>query len=338
MQTLTPHTIFGGRYKIASLLGEGGMGQVYRAEHLGLRKDVALKIINAELAGDGGDRFQREAHATARLDHPGCVRILDYGCTSDGCQFIAMDLIDGPTLASELQREPCFSVARAMRVAGGLLSALAHAHSQGVLHRDVKPENVMFARRNGVHRTVLIDFGLARLCDEGPVTAAGMCVGSPSYLAPERLLGRPYDARADVYAVGVVLYEMLVGERPFGGGTPKDIFRRQQGRPPRPLRAARSDVSPALDAVVIRALARDPARRFADAEEMLSALEQLPLDERIAAERARTARVEEEPTCAIAELEPYAPSVSRRVWSWLRYGAWRWQTAETHRRQTSAGR
>ncbi len=325
---LAPHTIFGWRYKIVSLLGRGGMGHVYRAEHLGLRKEVALKVIGAEFLSDIETRFEREARATARLAHPGCVRILDYGRTSDRRQYIAMELIDGPTLASELQAGARFTVARAVRIGRDLLTALAHAHSQGVLHRDVKPENVMFSHNGGAPRTVLIDFGLARLCDDGPLTAAGICVGSPSYLAPERLLGRLYDARADLYSVGVVLYEMLAGTRPFTGDSPREILRCHLERPARPLRACRRDVSPALENVVLRALAKEPARRYSDAEEMLAALEDIPVLEQLAVQRACAARAEEAPTTAFAELQPCSPSLPRRIWSWIRYGAWRWGSDE----------
>ncbi|HWU87188.1 MAG TPA: serine/threonine-protein kinase [Kofleriaceae bacterium] len=326
--TLAPRTIFGSRYKIVSLLGRGGMGHVYRAEHLGLRKEVALKVIGAELLGDIEMRFEREARATARLDHPGCIRILDYGRTTDRRQFIAMELIDGPTLASELRVGARFTVARAVRIARELLTALAHAHARGVLHRDVKPENVMFSHKDGTSRTVLIDFGLARLCDDGPLTVAGVCIGSPSYLAPERLLGRLYDARADLYSVGVVLYEMLAGARPFAGDSPREIMRCHLERPARPLRAWRRDVSPALEQVVLRALAKEPARRYADAEEMLAALEDVPVLEQLAVQRVLVARAEEAPTTAFAELQPLSPSLPRRLWSWIRYGAWRWNIGE----------
>jgi serine/threonine-protein kinase len=325
MPTLAPRSIFAGRYKIISMLGRGGMGHVYRAEHLGLRKEVALKVIGAEFLGDLEMRFEREARTTARLDHPGCVRILDYGRADDRRQFMAMELIDGPTLARELAGGT-LSVGRALRVSRDVLTALAHAHGQGILHRDVKPENIMFAMKAGAARAVLIDFGLARLCDDGALTAAGICIGSPSYLAPERLLGRRYDARADVYSVGVVLYEMLAGERPFPGNSACEIMQRHMERPARPLRAIRRDVTLSLENFVLRALAKDPARRFADAEEMLGALDDVPVLDQLADRRRHAVRAEESPTTAVARATATTPSVARRAWSWLRYGAWRWNT------------
>ena len=328
MSALAEHSIFAERYEILGSIGAGGMGEVYRARHLGLDKVLALKILatprasssrpaGEQTAADFAARFHREARAIARLDHPGCVRVLDYGRTPDGLQYIAMELVEGPTLASELARGP-LPVARAIAVTRQLLRGLAHAHERGILHRDVKPENVILTPR-----AVLIDFGLARLRDEAAMTAAGMCVGSPSYIAPERLLGKSYDARADLYAVGVIAYEMLAGVRPFAG-TPEAIMHQAIHRPPRPLRARRRDVPPALDAVIRRALAKVPARRFADAEAMLSAIDALEeLEENVYVAAEEAARTDEEPTTAVAQLAPYRPPWWTRMWSWLRYGSWR---------------
>jgi len=178
---------------------------------------------------------------------------------------------------------------------------------------------------------VLIDFGLARLRDDDALTVAGMCIGSPSYLAPERLLGRLYDRRADLYAVGVILYEMLAGCRPFGGACAEEIVRAHVSRPPPPLRAIRCDVPADLDRIVTRALAKDPDHRFPDANTMLSALVDLPLAEHIAW-RASAGPVlrDDEPTIAVVELAPATLSLASRVWSWLRTGA--------RRSQLSAGR
>lgn len=318
MGTLVPEAIFADRYKIVSLLGRGGMGEVHRAEHLALGKEVALKVLKSKATPDSEARFAREARAIARLEHSSCVRILDYG-TWFGSRYIAMELVDGPTLATALRTDGQFSTARAVNVTRNVLAALAHAHAKGVLHRDVKPENVMLVSR-GIARTVLIDFGLASLGDEGPLTASGMCLGSPSYIAPERLLGQPHDARSDLYAVGVMLYEMLAGARPFVG-TPEEIMHQALHRPPRPLRAIRRDISRALDAVITRALAKDPAKRFGDAEEMLSELADLPLDEQIDDPEAV---LHDEQATTMTQLEIPRLSIWARLWSWVRYGRWRW--------------
>ncbi len=305
------------------------MGSVYRAEHMGLGKDVALKVLG-RLSHELEERFEREARAIARLDHPGCVRVFDYGEDERGVQFIAMELVEGPTLHAALGGD-VVSVPRALHVAKAVLSALAHAHSQGVIHRDVKPENIMFSTRSAF-RVVLIDFGLASLRDAPALTGSGIAMGSPSYIAPERLLGQAHDARSDLYALGVVLYEMISGIRPFLGGSPQEIMANVLTRPPRPLRALVPDVSPALDAVIRRALAKDPARRFADAEEMLSALTDVEAFEAaIAAEpvapSAPDAGGDAEPDASMtmAQLSIFQPSLWQRLWSRVRYGRWRWR-------------
>src|SRR5687768_15862705 len=241
MGTLAAGTVFAERYEIVSLLGRGGMGSVYRARHVTLRKHIALKVMDGT---DHEARFDREARAIARLDHPSCVRVLDCGRDDEGWRpYIAMDLLEGPTLARLMRDEGQLSTGRAVAIARNLLTALAHAHQQGVLHRDLKPENVIVTSRDGAPRAVLIDFGLSHILDEAGLTAKGMCLGSPSYLAPERLEGFEYDARADIYGVGVLLYEMLAGEKPFTGASTEEILMNCRERPAKPLRAIRKDVS-----------------------------------------------------------------------------------------------
>ena len=321
MATLAPGSTFAGRYEILGVLGRGGMGNVFRARHVGLGKDVALKVLGTTSVNDGEARFEREARAIAKLDHPCCVRVLDYGRTKRH-QYLAMQLLEGPTLAAAL-RDGRLPSGRAAQIARNLLSALVHAHGRGILHRDIKPENVMLVGEAG--RAVLIDFGLAHLDNDAPLTARGMCIGSPSYLAPERLDGHPHDARADLFAVGVILYEMLAGARPFVGATPEDIMRHCRERPPRPLRAIRADVPRSLEAVVVRALAKDPARRFQTAEDMLAAIDDVPVLEELAAHAAVAVREEQETTTMVATAD--RPGWWSRLWSRLRFGRWRWHSA-----------
>ena len=344
MKAYTPGTLVADRYQIVGSLGRGGMGHVYRARHLGLHKDVALKVISTRNVDQVAARFEREAQAIARLDHPGCVRVLDHGRTAEGAQYLAMELIEGTTLATALHEGGPFAPARAASIARSLLAALAHAHDRGVLHRDLKPANVILPAGAAL-RPVLIDFGLASLRDAGPLTADGICLGSPSYVAPERLLGLPHGERSDVYAVGVILYELLAGAPPFLGGSPEEIMQEVLHHPFRPLRALRADVPAVLEAIVRRALARDPAHRFADAEEMMSALDALAAFEwQVRAgsadggagaeahadvdaggaggadatdDAAKTRSIE------IAQLEVIQPSPWSRFWSWLRFGPWR---------------
>jgi serine/threonine protein kinase len=339
--TLGTNEIFAGRYRILGLLGRGGMGHVYRAEHVGLRKPVALKVLGKR-SEEYVARFEREARAIARLDHRGCVRIFDHGTAEGGFDdkgipYIAMELVEGPTLAVEIA-EDSFTVDRAIEVTRALLLALAHAHAHGVVHRDLKPENVMFARSPGTEghatgRPVIIDFGLASLSDAAGITGNGFAMGSPSYIAPERMRGEPHDARADIYAVGVILYEMLSGLRPFLGANPQEIMTNALTRPPRPLRAVVPEVPAALDAVIRRALAKDPAKRFADAEDMLSALDDIAfLDVRRSHSELEVEDHDPSASMTMAILAQPRLSLLARAWSWLRYGAWRWRSGVTEPR------
>jgi eukaryotic-like serine/threonine-protein kinase len=306
----------GARYELLGLLGKGGMGEVYRARHVGLGKAVAIKVLAPNLPEQFQVRFAREARAIARLDHPCCVRILDHGCEA-GRRYIAMELLDGPTLASVLADEGQLAVSRAIAITRDLVRALAHAHARGVLHRDLKPENIILVARGAV----IIDFGLAALHDAAPLTRDGMCIGSPSYLAPERLRGAPHDERSDLYALGVILYEMLAGLKPFVGATPEEVMHHALERPARPLRALRGELPPALEQLVLRALAKDPARRFGDAEELRSALEAIT-------ETPPTTSRDDLAAETMIALSLARPSVMSRAWSWLRYGRWRWHSAK----------
>jgi serine/threonine-protein kinase len=275
-------------YRIMRLIGRGGMADVYRACHAVTGEEVALKLLAPIYAVSVLEqRFQREAINAARLRHPGCVRVIEHGVAEDGTLFLSMELLTGRTLRSELNAAGKLAVGHAVRVIKELLDALAHAHGAGVLHRDIKPENVMFRRpqlppppvrirRGAAPAVVLIDFGLSVLRDDARLTAIGTCMGSPSYLAPERLLEQSYDERADVYAVGVVLYELLAGAPPFSGTTPIEIARQHIERSPLAIDDLRPDVPQRLASIVHRALAKDPDDRFQSATEMLSEIRELP--------------------------------------------------------------
>jgi serine/threonine protein kinase len=318
----SPGMVFAGRYEILGAIGRGGMGNVYRARRKDLDTEVALKILGPTIIDDSEARFEREARAIAKLDHPGCVRILDYGRTKKH-QFIAMQLLEGRTLGQLLVAEGRLSTARAVHHARTLALALAHAHSRGVLHRDLKPENVVVTESQ---RAVLIDFGLAHVLDDAPLTARGMCFGSPSYLAPERLEGAPHDVRADLYSLGVMLYEMLAGTRPFAGKNLAELLHACRTRPARPLRAIRDDISPQLEAVVVRALAKDPARRFQSAEDFVFALDDVPVLEELAAIATSAAREEVASTLVNVPLVIDRPGLFTRIWARLRFGRWRWRS------------
>jgi serine/threonine protein kinase len=308
---------FGG-YEILGMLGEGGVGRVYRARRVGAQLlEVALKIVEPPTPADAA-RFDREADAIARLRHPNIVRGVERGAVGSR-RFIALELVAGPTLGEVLADEGQLGLDRALAIARDVLAALAHAHARGVIHRDVKPDNVIVAARGAV----LVDFGLAALRDAGPLTAAGTCVGSPSYIAPERLLGHPHDARSDVYAVGVMLYEMLAGLRPFVGASAEEIMQLALARPPRPLRVTCPDLPPTIEALVARALAKDPTRRFEDAAAMLWSL----VDARDAPAPSAPPDDGSAATTHL-DLAPLGSWWSRFV-AWLRYGRWRWRARET---------
>jgi serine/threonine-protein kinase len=209
---MIPRTL--GRYEIFSLLGEGGMGRVYKARDPMIERTVAIKTLAVELAegqlAEFKERFFREARSAGRVSHPSVVTIFDVG-ESDGVAFIAMEYVEGATLRAVLDAGAPLAVAEACRIGARMAGALAAAHKHGIVHRDVKPGNIMIGAEDTVK---LMDFGIARLPD-GMRTKTGLIVGSPTYLAPEQIVGRGADARSDIYALGVVLYEMLTGVPPF---------------------------------------------------------------------------------------------------------------------------
>jgi beta-lactam-binding protein with PASTA domain len=263
--------LVGGRYEITGLIASGGMGEVFEARDRVLDRVVALKVLRPGLGADPAfvERFRREATAAARLSHPGIVRIYDWGRDEDGSAYMAMELVEGQNLRQVLAAAGRLRPEVAARVAEQVAAALEHARRAGLVHRDVKPENILLSPDGSVK---VADFGLARTLASSRATQAGVVLGTPHYLAPEQVEGREADHRADVYALGVVLYEMLTGETPFRGDAPAAIaYQRLERDVPAPS-ARVPGVPPALDDVVRRATARDPARRFATAGEMAEAL------------------------------------------------------------------
>ncbi|MCC6994275.1 MAG: serine/threonine protein kinase [Deltaproteobacteria bacterium] len=279
-------TIIGDRYRVVRLLGRGGMAAVYRGEHELLKKPVAIKVILPSL-GDDPDmarRFEREATLAAKLDHPNCVAVTDFGRTSSGRFFLVMEYLEGIALADLLFEQRRVSSERALDYTRQILRGLGRAHELGILHRDLKASNIMLIKRpgpGGREVAKIIDFGIARLVGDtattqGFKTEAGIVFGTADYLAPERLTAAPdIDGRCDLYSVGVMLYEMLCGERPFHAEDPMEIVQRTLKELPMPPRDKAPDagISPALERVVLRALEKDPRRRYADARAMLEALD-----------------------------------------------------------------
>jgi hypothetical protein len=270
--------VLNSRYRITHRLGEGGMGVVYRGERLELNRPVAIKFLHSPYAKSQKfvSRFQREARAMSRLSHPCCVSVIDFGVHD--APYIVMDFVTGATLRDVLD-DGRIPPARGVQIVRQILSGLAHAHGQGVIHRDIKPGNIMLGEAAGMGDHVRIfDFGLAKLHDpgfEGEPSMVGI-VGTPCYMAPEQTRGDKVDARADLYATGIVLFEMLTGQKPFDGEDSVSILRMQRERPAPKLRSLMPDLSPELEVVVGRALEKDLMKRYQTAAEFLQELEAVP--------------------------------------------------------------
>ena len=264
--------IFGDRYEVEGRIGAGGMAEVWRGHDRVLNRTVAIKTLLPQFARDASfvDRFRREAQAAARLNHPGIVSVYDSGTDGD-TPYIVMEFIEGRTLADYLASGKTVPPMKAAEIAKDIAEALAVAHAQGVIHRDIKPANVMVTREGKV---LVMDFGIARLIS-GPETApqTSAVLGTASYLSPEQAQGQPVDARTDIYALGVVLYEMLTGRPPFTGDSPMAIAYKQVNATPPAPSSANPDVPPELDAVVMRALSKNPANRYQTGKEFADDLE-----------------------------------------------------------------
>jgi beta-lactam-binding protein with PASTA domain len=264
-------TTVDGRYQIVARIASGGMGEVFRAHDPVLDRDVALKVLHNALAQDAGfiERFRREARSAGMLSHPNIVAVHDWGETSD-TYFMVMEFIRGPNLRTVLMKNGPMAPAQAVEVASQVLAALEHAHEQGIVHRDVKPENILITR-NGVVKVA--DFGLARALAAARVShAPGTVTGTVQYLSPEQIEGQAADARTDLYSAGIVLYELLVGKVPFSGETSLAIaYKHLRERVPPPS-ASNPMVPPSLDRVVLSATERDRDRRTSDARSMRAEL------------------------------------------------------------------
>ena len=273
--------VLGGRYRLLERLGQGGMGTVYRATHTLMDKPVAVKILRAELAGDAEAvaRFHREARSASRLDHDHCIRVTDFGQSDDGLLFLVMELLDGHSLSHVTRRGPV-PAARAAAIGIAVGEALQHAHDAGIIHRDLKPDNVFLARRKKGREIVkVLDFGLAKLASDsalGPsITRDGTVFGTPEYMAPEQAEGEKLDGRTDVYALGVILYQLVCGEVPFKSSNFVALLTKQVSEEPTPPRDRRPDleIPPGLELIIMKCLAKRREDRYATAGEIADDLE-----------------------------------------------------------------
>jgi serine/threonine-protein kinase len=256
--TATEGRRLGGRYRMEALLATGGMGEVWAARDLLLDRAVAVKVLGGALAGDGraAERLRREARAAARLEHPNIARMLDLG-EQDGCPYLVMELLEGESLAARIDRAGAMAPPEAARVAVAVADALEAAHRAGVVHRDVKPGNVFLTSGGEVK---VLDFGIASAAGEAALTTGEM-LGTPAYLAPERVLGNPATPAADIYALGVVLYELLAGRRPFDDGSDIELAMANVHAQPAPLALAAPSAPPSMVAACEQAMAKDPSAR-----------------------------------------------------------------------------
>jgi serine/threonine-protein kinase len=274
-------TVVGERYRIVSRIGVGGMGAVYRAEHTMMRRDLAIKVLLPELGGkeEFARRFEREAESASRLTHPNIITVTDFGRTAEGSLFLVMEFLAGQSLSNAIGTGPMSQV-RALGIVRQILRGLEHAHGAGIVHRDLKPENIMLVERDGQPDVVkILDFGIAKVTQPQSggeaLTQAGVIFGTPEYLSPEQALGEAVDARADIYAAGVILYEMLAGRRPFESEDKVKIISMHLAHAPPRIR----DVNPAVDVplpleqAIMQSLEKSREHRFATATAFLQALD-----------------------------------------------------------------
>ena len=266
--------VVAGRFLVEELVGQGGMGKVYKARHLSLDRSVCIKLLKPALLEDPTlvGRFEREAKAASRLNHPNVIQVIDFGRTEDGGLYIAMEYVPGKDLRSILRDEWPLDEARLCNIIAQVLSALGEAHAHNVIHRDLKPENIMIEPRRGEGEFVkVLDFGIAKILDsELPgLTRADVVCGTPQYMAPEQATGSQLDNRCDLYAVGVILYQLATGQLPFDGPNSMDVLNKHVNDLPMPPRQRQPNapISEAMEKLILRALEKDPMDRPQTAEQ-----------------------------------------------------------------------
>ncbi len=274
-------SVLDGRYRIDAILGSGGMGRVYRGEHTGIGKRVAIKVLHADLSRnrEAAQRFQREAIASGRLDHPNIVGVSDFGIVDHGPCYLVMEVLDGEPLGARLEREKRLPWRDAVGILRGVLAGLAHAHERGVVHRDIKPDNVFLANKDGETVVKILDFGIAKLYagspDDPASTRAGLTVGTPAYLSPEQAVGGEIKPASDLYSATILLFEMITGRAPFEDKDPLAMLGAHVSRTPPTIAevAPELGVPQALEAIIQKGLVKAQDERIGSATEYISLLD-----------------------------------------------------------------
>ncbi len=260
-----------GKYRIESVLGRGGMGVVYKATHIHIDTEYAVKVLHPELVANQSaiERFRIEARAAGRIRHPNAIQVTDFGITPERFVYLVMEMVDGDSLRKLLEEANGFNLRRVSHILNQTCAAVQAAHERGIIHRDLKPDNIIVTQLNGIESVKVLDFGIAKLRDTSPLTTplsapltqAGTLIGTPEYMSPEQCRGQQLDPRSDVYSLGIILYEMLCGQLPFSGGSTLEIVIQQLNNPPRPLRVIVPSIPEPVERVVSRALEKEPGGR-----------------------------------------------------------------------------
>ena len=260
-------TVVDGRYDIVRPLGSGGMGEVLLARDQILERDVALKVLRRQYAGDSefAERFKREAKNAAALSHPNIVQVYDRGETEDGAAYIAMEFVPDGTLKDKILQDGPLDAAVAASIGSQVAEALGAAHERGVIHRDVKPQNVLLTARGDAK---VGDFGIARATSAVTISQTGSVMGTAAYMSPEQAMGKPATPKSDLYSLGVVLYEMLTGDLPFRADNPIAVSMKHVNEPLRPPKELNPEIPEGMNAIVTKLLAKDPEDRYANADEL----------------------------------------------------------------------
>lgn len=329
--------VIDGRYRIDALIAEGGMGAVFRGRNLRLERDVAVKFLHPATSPvpQGEIRFEREAKAIARLDHPNCVSVQDFGHLEDGTLFLVMPFLEGVLLTDAIAAAP-MNTERALHIAHLVLRGIVHAHAAGLVHRDIKPDNILLAvRDDDPDFPILLDFGIAKIADgeddesqDARLTRVGQRFGTPAYMSPEQVMGTSADARSDVYSLSIVLYEMLVGEAPFAGTSEETMAMHVGAVAPSILESTTGGpFSEKIAELVAKGLAKEPGARFQSASEFLRALdaccgvrEVTPAPEIVAVRAAQTSLLPERKgstaQAKFSRLRARLPAVLRTRTAW----------------------